>query len=203
MHAPRRGALIALALVVPGGCAARVTTARTAVAIADDETGALPSATPREATSDHAETGAPARVVLGARRERAGELFARFIRAMARRDVAGLTAMMDTSVYDLERAETLPREALAAEIETVLSRFDPSQLLALAGGRLVVRSSAEMRRLGRSYRFSTERDDWFVESSFRGGPINMAGPLVPRTVMVRFLGDDPVIEGLSLPLRNR
>jgi hypothetical protein len=168
------------------------------VAVGDAPGGDLPAAEPEsEGAADRAETGSTARIILGARRQRSVEAFQRFQRAVARRDIAAIASMLDASVYSIDSGESLPREAAVAEIEALLARADPNLLAAqIAAFRPVARSAAEYRRVGRSTRVAITPDDWFVEPTQRVvGRGGMSPPV--NTVMVRFVGDEPVIAGFA------
>jgi hypothetical protein len=194
----RRAALAMSALALVGACSGARAGGQVAgpVAAAVPPGDLPPAVPPSDAMGDHAETGTPARVVLGARRDRANEAFLQFMRAIGRRDLAALGTMLDATVYDLDSGETYPRETWISDLDAMLSRVYPSQVLAAVPTmRVVVRSAAEMRRQGRTFRFNVGSDDWFVESALRVASPTLATAQLPRVVMVRFLGDEPVIEG--------
>ncbi len=158
---------------------------------------------PTTGASNSAETGTPARIVLGARRERAAATFARFYEAIARRDVMSMTQMLDAAVYDLDGGDIVPRETVARDIDEATGRIDPVQLrAALTGVRPTVRSSGEARRLGRVQRVPMTPDDWVVDWPIRGGSIGVGVALPVRSMMVRFVGDDAVVAGVTLGRRG-
>ena len=163
--------------------------------------GDLPAAVPVSAeTSDRAQTGSLARVVLGARRERVTEIHQRYLRALAARDAEGLRVLFDRVVLlDLEGNEFRPREDVVHSIEAMSLRVDVTQLGAqLATLRPIVRSAGDLRRAGRVAPRAMQQEDWLID-----GPARPMGPLmlVPRAMLIRWVADEPVIVAISLGAR--
>lgn len=167
--------------------------------------GELPAAVPTggEAT-DHAQTGSVARVVLGARRERVAELYQQYVRALASRDLDALRLLFDDPVLDIEGGDSRTRESMLRHLEAFVNQNDPAQFVqALNATRPAVRSVADLRRLGRSLPAAMRADDWLVEGPGRQfAAMPMSIPL-PRALLVRWVGDAPLIVGVSLPRQPR
>lgn len=163
--------------------------------------GDLPAAVPVGAeSSDRGQTGTLARVVLGARRERVAEIYQRYLRALAARDSEGLRVLFDRVVLlDLEGTEFRPREDVVHSIEAMSLRVDVNQLAAqLAALRPTVRSSGDLRRAARVPPRAMLSEDWLID-----GPARPSGPmaLVPRAMLIRWFGDEPLIVAISLASR--
>jgi hypothetical protein len=118
----RCAALAISALALVGACSGARASARVVVAVAAPPSDLPPAVPPADAIGDHAETGTPARVVLGARRDRANEAFLQFMRAIGRRDLTAFGTMLDVTVYDIDSGETYPRETWIADLDAMLSR---------------------------------------------------------------------------------
>jgi hypothetical protein len=164
--------------------------------------GELPAAVPPETLpTDHAQTGSVARVVLGARRGRVVALYRAYLRAIATRDVDALAELFDDVVVDLEGLETRSRLAVVQEHERVIAQADLSQLMAMVeSAPVTVRSLADYRRaasVGEPPPPAMQPGDWVVIAPATLGHGAVAGLVLPRRMLVRWVGNEPRIVGVS------
>jgi hypothetical protein len=163
----------------------------------------LPAALPWNAPTDRGHTGAPMRAARSARRERVTELFRRYIDSLVERDESRLRAVFDDPIVDLDGSDTQSREAALRYLSQWASQSDPSQLAAVSAIEPVVRSVAELRRAGRTPPTVMRPDDWLVETFPRpAGAFSLGGPL-PRALLVRWVGDEPLVVGIAMPRQLR
>jgi hypothetical protein len=165
--------------------------------------GDLPPAIPTAGElTDRGQTGALARVALGARRARVAEVYLRYLQALAAQDVAALRALLDDPLVDPDGVETRSREEVIQLHQNFVLRHDLAQLASTLGGiRPAVRSVGDLRRAGRAPPRAMRPDDWLIEGPARGAVGASLPGSLPRTVLVRWIGDEPKIAGLGLSRR--
>jgi hypothetical protein len=192
----------ALLLCVPACGGARG--ARPLLSLETPPAGDLPPALPAAGdSSDRAETGRPARLVLGARREQVVALYQRFIHAVEARSGEEIRAIFADSLLNLDTGEVEPREPALQRLEALMQAADTSQLAAaLAAEQVRVRSVQEYRRDGRPAPATMRAGDWMLERPPVTGPrIYRPGwnyvSFVPARFLVRWIGERPFIAGAS------